>query len=147
MLSASLPHTSHWKATSKTARAITGDISLSDTSLRMHGKTYPTRENVPLNAGELRDAAVLFAIPSGAEAQGEFRRIYIATRTRLVQNNTLCPRDAQWMLTLTTKAKTLEIAFFSGEAKPDITPSALDNSTHLCGTFYYEEDTAGISSK
>ena len=124
-----------WRALSKTARSITGDIMLSDEHISIDFTSFTIAQIKPLSAGE---AAAAFnpdsPLPAGS---GNLYRLNIAGAKKFLGKNTLCgAEDTQWMATYVS-GKTLQVAFFSGESIPVLTPEAVVNATNLCGTYTY----------
>ncbi len=125
----------NWRALSKTAHSITGDIVLSDERIAIDFYNFTIAQIRPLKAEE---AAAAFnpdaPLPAGS---GSLYRLSIPGNKKLVGKNTLCGADdTQWMATYVT-GKTLQVAFFSGSTMPVLTPEAFANATSLCGTFTY----------
>lgn len=114
----------HWSATSNTAMAITGDITLSPTRLAMAGKSLPL--------------AVAADVPAfGTSLNGPRpARILKVTRPadpKLLNGNTLCGAPARWIAVYRTDAgKSLNMAVFSSVAQP-----TGEDDKGLCGTFLY----------
>jgi hypothetical protein len=123
-----------WRAASSTAKAITGDVALSDQQLTLNFLTFPIARIRPLTQPEL--SAAFDADPS-APGAGSLYRVDISATKKFLHKNSLCGADdAQWMATYAT-ARQLHIAFFSDPAPPVLTLEALANSATLCGTFTY----------
>jgi hypothetical protein len=123
----------YWRATSKTASSITGDVSISEEKLTINFVTYTIAQIRQLQAAEINSVFNAEADAPG----GNLYRLNIAASKRMLHKNTLCgAEDTQWMATYTV-GKTLQVAFFSGSKMPTLTPDALANTTNLCGTFTY----------
>jgi hypothetical protein len=123
----------YWKATSNTAMAITGDISISEEKLVIDYYTVTIASIRKLQAAEINSAFNAEANAPG----GNLYRLNIPASKRMLHKNTLCgAEDTQWMATYTV-GKTMQVAFFSGSKMPVFTPEALANTTDLCGTFTY----------
>jgi len=138
LLAASLTATAQdagfWKATSNTARSITGDISFGGDKVMISFSTYTIAQVRTLNAAEVN--AVFNADASGT-AHGNVYALSIPAKKYFQHKNTLCgAEDTQYMATCAS-GKELQVAFFSGSKLPVFTPDALANSTALCGTFTY----------
>jgi hypothetical protein len=124
----------YWRATSSTASAITGDISLSDDKISIDLSAFTIAEIHKLEPAE---AAALLSAESGVPGNGYLYRLSVPAAKRFLHHNTLCGSEAtQWMATYAT-GRELRVAFFSGAKMPVLTPDALANSTDLCGTFVY----------
>ncbi len=122
-----------WRAASKTARAITGDIALSDEKLAINFSRYTIAQIRDLTPAELTS---VFG-PDSVPETGNLYRLSMPATKKLLHGNTLCGADdTQWMVT-SVLGKTLQVAFFSGSSMPVLKPEAIANSTSLCGTFTY----------
>jgi hypothetical protein len=124
----------NWRATSNTARSITGDVSLSDEKLVIDFSGYTIAKIRALQPAELSAA---FDADSNAGGSGNLYRLNVPATKRLMHKNTLCGTDdTQWMATYAA-GRSLQIAFFSGQKLPVLTLEALSDSSDLCGTFSY----------
>ena len=125
----------YWRASSNTARSITGDITLSDEKLTINFSTTPMSRVRDLNPTEL--AAVFDADASASSRSGSLYRLNIPASKKLLHKNTLCgSEDAHWMVAY-PQGNSLQLAFFSGDKPPVFTFDEIRNSTDLCGTFAY----------
>ena len=123
-----------WRAASKTAESITGDVAFSDTRVAIEFSTFPIARIRDLEPGEVSAA---FDVDSNAGGRGSLYRLSIPASKKFLHHNTLCgSEDTQWMAVYPV-ARTLHVAFFSGPKMPVFTPEALANTTDLCGTFLY----------
>jgi hypothetical protein len=123
----------YWKAASKNASAITGDISVSEDKLGINYYVFTIAQIRTLQATEIN--SVFNAEASGPA--GNLYRLNIPAKKMFMRKNTLCgAEDTQWMATYVA-GKTLQVAFFSGPKMPVFTPDALAGTTDLCGTFTY----------
>lgn len=123
-----------WRATSNSARSITGDVSLSDGKLVVDFSSYTIAKIRALQPSELSAA---FDADSNAGGSGNLYRLNIPAAKRLLHKNTLCGSDdTQWMATYVA-GRSLQLAFFSGQTVPVLKLEVLSNSTDLCGTFSY----------
>ena len=123
-----------WRAASSTARAITGDIVVSDTKVSINFLAFTIAQIRHLEPAELSAA---FDADSRAGGSGNLYRLNVAAGQRFLHHNTLCgTEDTQWMATY-VQGQDLRLAFFSGSSMPIFTIDALANSTSLCGTFSY----------
>ena len=124
----------YWRAASKTAESITGDISLSDTKVILNFSSFTMAQIRALNSAEV---AAAFDADINAGGNGALYRLMIPADKRFLHKNTLCgTADTQWMATYVT-GRNLMVAFFSGDSAPVLSMDALSNSTDLCGTFTY----------
>jgi hypothetical protein len=122
----------NWLASSSTARAITGDIAISDSKLTINFDRFTIAQIQRLNPNE---TSAVFAGEAGGA--GNLYRLSVPGTKRFLHHNTLCGSDeTQWMITSVT-GNMLQVAFFSGTKMPVFTPEAIANSTDLCGTFSY----------
>ena len=128
------PEKGYWRAASRTAESITGDISISGSKLTINFTTFllsPVRQLTPAEVSAAFDEAVDTA------GKGQLYRVSIPAARRFVKNNTLCgTQDTQWMAVYVAN-RTLKVAFFSGDSAPQITFEAMQGSNDLCGTFTY----------
>jgi hypothetical protein len=123
-----------WRAASKTAESITGDVALSDTRLAINFATFPMARIRDLEPGEV---SAVFDADSNAGGRGHLYRLNIPAERKFLHHNTLCgSEDTQWMAAF-VEGRELHIAFFSGPKMPVFTPEAMANTTDLCGTFLY----------
>ena len=123
-----------WGAASSNARAITGDIALSDSKVAINFLSFTISRMRGLEASEI---AATFDAEGAAAGSGSLYRLIVPATTKFLHKNTLCGSDeTEWMLTY-GEGKTLHVAFFSGKQMPVLTREAISNSTDLCGTFSY----------
>jgi hypothetical protein len=98
-----------WRASSTTAKSITGDIFFS-----------PLKITINFTTGG-----------------GNIFRVDIPADKRFLHKNTLCgSSDTQWIVTY-AQGHDLQVAFFSGATPPVLTFDALNNAPSLCGVFSY----------
>jgi hypothetical protein len=123
-----------WRAASKTAQSITGDVSISTEKLSINFVTFPVAQIRSLNPAELKAAFDLDADPTGV---GSLYKLNIPGEKKFLHKNSLCGGDdTQWMVTYAA-GRSLQLAFFSGPAMPVFTPEAIATTTNLCGTYAY----------
>lgn len=123
-----------WHAASSTAKAITGDVAISDVKLEINFISFPLAQIRKLDPAE---ASAAFDTVAGAGASGNLYRLRIPDGQRFLHHNTLCgSEETQWMVTY-AQGRSLQVAFFSGPNVPVLTAEALTNSTDVCGTFSY----------
>ena len=124
----------YWRAASRTASSITGDIVLSDSKVMIDYTAFSLVQARTLVTAEVSAA---FDADVNAGGTGVLYRVTVPAAKRFLHHNTLCgTEDTQWMATFVS-GRTLEVAFFSGPNAPTFTVEALQNSTDLCGTFEY----------
>jgi hypothetical protein len=124
----------NWRALSKTARSITGDVTLSNDHISIDFTSFTIAQIRPLRPQEAASAFTDEAAPGGA---GNLYRLSVPGNKKCVGKNTLCgAEDTQWMVTYVA-GKTLQLAFFSGETMPVLTPEAMTTATDVCGTYTY----------
>lgn len=123
-----------WRASSQTARTITGDIAFAPNKLIINFLSFPISRIRALGNEELNAA---FNPDPGAQGNGSLFRLEIPSSQRFLHKNTLCGSDdATWLATFIS-GRTLALKFFSGQKPPDLTPEALADSSDLCGTYIY----------
>lgn len=122
-----------WRAASRTAESITGDVVFSPDKITIDFSSFTIARIRDLEQGELR--AVFDAEDAGGS--GGLYRLNVPAAKRFLHKNTLCgEEDTQWMATYVAGGS-LKVAFFSGQRPPALTLDAINNSTDLCGTFSY----------
>lgn len=123
-----------WRALSKTAEAITGDVALSEGKLAIEFSSFTIARIRDLEPGEVSAA---FDVDSNVGAKGSLYRLSIPATKTFMHKNTLCgSAETEWMAAY-VGGRSLHLAFFSGPKMPVFTMDALANSTDLCGTFAY----------
>ena len=123
-----------WRASSKTAKAITGDLGFAGERFGINFGSYPLAQIHALKPAEALAVFNFDPMPAGT---GNLFRLSIPGTTKMLHKNTLCgSEDTQWMVTFVS-GRQLSVAFFSGEAMPILTAEAVGNATTLCGTFSY----------
>lgn len=121
-----------WRAASKTASSITGDIGFTDQKIIINFSGFTIAQIRTLSQAE---ATALFDTP--IEGAGNLFRTVVPAGKKFLHKNTLCGgEDTQWVATWVS-GHTLRLAFFSGTAMPVLTTEAVANSTTLCGTYTY----------
>ncbi len=127
--------TGYWRAASKTAKSITGDIGLTNEKISINFASYWIAQIRTLTPAELSAA---FGADATAPGAGNLYRLSIPSDKKLLHKNTLCGgEDTQWLATYTT-GRTLQLAFFSTSKMPVFTPEAFTNDSTICGVFEYE---------
>lgn len=133
-----------WVAISQTAMSITGDAYVTESSLWFHHHELPLTLNKKLSDEELKAAANLLQATMNADTRGELYKTHLSRTVHLLGSNTLCGgKDTTWILMVHTLDHhgrlNLELAVFSGTQRPIIETDALDHSTSLCGTYWYQK--------
>ncbi len=123
-----------WRAASKTARAITGDIAFGGEKIAINFATFTIAQIRTVDPAEVKTAFDMADAPAGG---GNLYRLSIPSDMKFMHKNTLCgAEDTQWMVTYAA-GKQLQVAFFSGEKMPVLTAEAMATATDLCGTYSY----------
>jgi hypothetical protein len=124
----------YWRAASKTAQTITGDVGISDTAISINFYNFAI-----VRARDLEPAEVssVFDTDSSASTKGHLYGMNISGARKFMHKNTLCGgEDVRWMVTY-VDGRSLQLAFFSGAKAPVFTPDAIANSSNFCGTYSY----------
>lgn len=123
-----------WRATSTTARSVTGDLLFGNEKLSINFSTFPIAEIRTLKPDEIAATFSPAVTPTGT---GNLYRLSIPGGKVFLHKNTLCgSAETQWMVTY-IEGRTLQLAFFSSPQMPVLTPEAVANTTDLCGTYTY----------
>jgi hypothetical protein len=133
-----------WIAMSETAMSITGDAYLADNTLSFEHHKLPLTLDKKLDSDELKAAAELLQATMNADTKGELYKTHLPATVHLQNSNTLCGKsDTTWILMVRTVDRNgrsnLDLATFSGAKRPVIQTEALDHSTSLCGTYWYQK--------
>jgi hypothetical protein len=124
----------YWRASSSTARTITGDVGLADEKLTIN--FYSTTVS-RIRALEAAEVSAVFDIDSSTGTSGSLYRLNIPAAKKFQHKNSLCgAENVQWMVAY-AQGNSLQLAFFSAEKPPVFTFDAIANSTDRCGTFSY----------
>ncbi len=124
----------NWRAASKTARSITGDLAFGNEKVAINFSSFAIAQIRPLTATEI---GAVFDADNASAGTGNLYRVSIPGTRRFVSKNTICGADeTQWMATYVL-GKDLQVAFFSGATMPVMTMEAIANTSNLCGTFGY----------
>ena len=124
----------YWRAESKTAHSVTGDVGISDARLTINFYGF----NI-VRARDLEPVEVssVFDTDSAGSIKGRLYGLSIPAAKKFLHKNTLCgSEDTRWMVTY-AEGNALQLAFFSGEKPPVFNVDAIANSTSLCGTYSY----------
>jgi hypothetical protein len=123
-----------WRASSKTAQSITGDVAFGSERIVISFSGYAIAEIRPLKPEELM---ATFDLDSKTAGVGSLYRVSIPPEKRFLHKNTICGSDeTQWVVTYVL-GKELRLAFFSGGNIPALTGEGMAANTSLCGTFSY----------
>ncbi|MFT4113799.1 hypothetical protein [Silvibacterium sp.] len=124
----------YWRASSKTAHDITGDIGIGENNLLINFLSYNIARAKQLTPPEV---STVFDTDSAGTKRANLYGLTIPGTKKFLHKNTLCGSDdVKWMVTY-VDGNTLQLALFSGETAPTFTPDAMANATNLCGTFTY----------
>jgi len=133
-LTAAAQEMGYWRAASNTARAITGDITLSEEKLGINFLTFPIVRVRALTDSELSAA---FDSDNSLAHSGSLYKVDISGSKKFLHKNTLCSNeDAEWIATYVS-GRTLKMAFFSSQTPPLLTMEGRANASDLCGTYSY----------
>ena len=124
----------YWRATSSTAKSITGDVALSDEKISINFLSFTIAR---IRSLEQAEASALFDPDGTSTGSGSLYRLNVPGAKKFLHKNSLCGSDdTQWMATFVS-GRSLQVAFFSGQKPPVFTADTLANSTDLCGKFGY----------
>jgi hypothetical protein len=125
----------NWRAASNNARAITGDVALSDEKLFINFTGFTMSRIRSLEKPEI--SALFDADSAAVDGTAGLYRLDVPASKKFLHKNTLCGSDdTQWMVTYAS-GRFLQLAFFSSQKPPLMTLDALSNSTDLCGKYSY----------
>ncbi len=124
----------YWKATSNTARSVTGDIAISGEHLTINFLNFTIAQLRPLKQPEI---LALFNADDSTPGNGSLYRLNIPADRKLLHKNTICGSEDTTYMAAFASGKTLQVAFFSSAAMPTLTPDAIANNPNLCGTYTY----------
>jgi hypothetical protein len=123
-----------WRADSKTASSITGDLGLSNDKLYLNFTPFTVSA---LRALKPVETSALFAAEGETEGLGNLYRLNIPGGRKFLHKNNLCASEEVTSMATSVTGKTLRVAFFSGAKMPELTVDWMANTTDLCGTFTY----------
>jgi hypothetical protein len=124
----------YWRAASTNARAITGDVTITETAVVFNFIPFTI---APIRKLKTVEVAALFDADVNSGVQGNLYRLSIPSERRFLHKNTLCGSEsAQWMATFVS-GRNLQVALFSGLDEPVFSFDALTNSSTRCATFTY----------
>lgn len=124
----------YWRATSSTAKSITGDVALADEKISINLLSFTIAR---IRGLEQAEAGALFDPDGTGAGSGSLYRLNVPGAKKFLHKNSLCGSDdTQWMVTYVT-GRSLQLAFFSGAKPPVFTADSLANSADMCGKFGY----------
>jgi hypothetical protein len=124
----------YWRAASTNARAITGDITFTETSVVFNFSPFTI---APIRKMKTAEVAAVFDADVNSGVQGNLYRLSIPSERRFLHKNTLCGTESvQWMATFVS-GHNLQVALFSGLDEPLFTFDSLANTSTRCATFTY----------
>ncbi len=124
----------YWRAASTNARSITGDITISETSIAINFTSFTI---APIRHMQTPEVAAVFDADVNSGVKGMLYRLSVPSERRFAHRNTLCGTESvQWMATFVS-GRNLQVALFSGLDEPVFTFDALNNSSTRCATFTY----------
>jgi len=124
----------YWRAASTNARAITGDITISETQIAINFTPFTI---APIRTLKTAEVAAIFDADVNSGVQGKLYRLSVPSERKFAHKNTLCGTEStQWMAVFVI-GHNLQIALFSGLDEPVLTFDALANSSTRCATFTY----------
>ena len=124
----------YWRAASSNALAITGDVNIGELKVAINFAMFPL---APIRRLKPVEVSAVFDADVRAGVEGSLYRLKVPAGRYIVKKNTLCgDEETQWMATYVT-GRTMQAAFFSGDAEPVFTFDAVQNSTALCGVYTY----------
>ncbi|HEV2323461.1 MAG TPA: hypothetical protein VGS10_05880 [Terracidiphilus sp.] len=124
----------YWGAASSNATSITGDIALSNSKVTIDFASFPLVQVRSLNPAE---SASVFDADVNSGIDGTLYRLRIPANKKFLHRNTLCgDEDTAWMATYVS-GRSMQVAFFSGDAEPVFKFGAIQNSPMLCGVYTY----------
>lgn len=128
------PDNGYWKAASKTAQSITGDIVLSGERMTIYFQPFTIANLRELTPEEIAGA---FNFDNADGVRGTLYRLNIPADRRFLHKNTMCGNEETQYMATAVQGKMMQVAFFSGAKMPSLKPEDLNNSSALCGTFTY----------
>lgn len=124
----------YWEAASDTARDVTGDISISELKVSIGFSRFTIAQILELTPAQ---ATAIFGADADAQGGGNLYRLDVPAEKRFAHHNTLCgEQETQWMATW-SDGRSLDVAFFSGDAIPALTTDAMAKSQNVCELLTY----------
>lgn len=125
-----------WRATSKNAQSITGDVAIAAEKIQISFTILPISQIRPLQPTEIKAA---FDLEGEAEGTASLYKVNIPATQKFIKKNSLCGGETtEWMVTYVA-GRQLRIAFFAGAKPPTFTPDAIATTTDLCGIYNYSK--------
>lgn len=124
-----------WRAESKTARSVTGDIAFGGQKLVIDFAQFTL---APLHELSADEVLAMFNPDNGATGHGTLFRLDIPGTQRFLHKNTLCGTEPTEFMATYIDGKQLRVAFFSGTKMPTLTIEALQNESTMCGMYGYQ---------
>jgi hypothetical protein len=123
-----------WRAASKTARSITGDVAFSASRMSINFVGYTIAQLHQLSNEEV---SAVFDGADGSTGVGNIYRTDIPGSKKFMGKNTLCGgEDVEYVVTFVS-GKELQMGFFSGSAMPTLSGEAMMKATSFCGSYTY----------
>ncbi|HEX4155360.1 MAG TPA: hypothetical protein VHY48_07085, partial [Acidobacteriaceae bacterium] len=114
-LAAVAQESGYWRASSTSAKSITGDVSFSSLKVSFNYSAFTIAQIRTLQPAE---AAALFSADNTAPGAGNLYRVDIPASKHFLHHNSLCgSEDTAWVITW-VQGHTLQLALFSGAALP-----------------------------
>jgi hypothetical protein len=124
-----------WRASSKNAKSVTGDIAFSEYKVAIDFYSFTIANIRNLTPAEL--AAAFDSDTTRPGATGTLYRMVIPGTRKFLHGTTLCgAEDTQWIVTY-VNGRNLQLLFFSGSGTPVLTPEGLADNPDLCGLYTY----------
>ncbi len=124
----------NWRAASKTAQSVTGDLYFSGEKMAINFLSFPVAEIRPLTAAEVMAA---FDGADASAGEGHLYRLSVPGEQKFLHKNTLCGgEEVQWMVTFVA-GKQMQVLLFSNATPPVFTIEAMNNNSNFCGSYAY----------
>ena len=127
------PERGIWRAQSKSAKSVTGDVAFSDIRVAIDFYNFTIANIRTLTPAEL---AAAFDTDASTPATGTLYRLVIPGTKKFLHGTLCAAEDTQWIVTFVS-GRSLQLLFFSGNDMPVLTPDALPNNPNLCGLYAY----------
>jgi hypothetical protein len=133
-VAAQQPEKGYWRAASRMAESITGDISISGSKITIDFTSFPIS---PVRLLKPAEVSAAFDEAVDTAGNGQLYHVNIPASRRFLKKNTLCgTQDTQWMAVYVANGS-LKVAFFTGDNAPLMSFEAMQGSTDLCGIYTY----------
>lgn len=128
-----------WPAVSNTAMAITGDVTVGSTTMRI-GERVVVIDGAHALAAPDTAALAGFNTVQGAPIAAFLAKVPIPASTTMLGGNSLCGnRDATWIAGVLGSGAQLGLVVFSGAQAPVLSVDALKTSHDVCASFSYSK--------